>query len=62
MFDIDLSSSVLNFDIELSQSSSSTTRFNVKLSSVFGPYPTLIKLAGVFVEKQNYVKIGGTFS
>lgn len=62
MFDIDLTSSVTGFDIELTPSSSSSTRYYVKLSSIFSNYPTLVKIAGVFAEKPNLVKIGGTFS
>lgn len=62
MFDIDLSNSVTGFDIELYPSASSSSRFNVKLSSVFGNYPTLVKIAGTFSEKPNLVKIAGTFS
>lgn len=62
MFDIDLNNSANGFDIELFPSSSSSSRYNVKLSSVFGNYPTLVKIAGTFLEKPNLVKIGGIFS
>lgn len=60
MFDISLSTTSSNFDVELSYIS--TGRTYVKISSLFSLYPILIKIGGVFVEKTLLVKTGGIFN
>lgn len=61
MFDIDLGTSVSGFDVQLSPDASSSSRVNVKISSVFGSKPTYVKISNVFVEKPSKVKVGGSF-
>lgn len=60
MFDIDLSSSVSGFDIELSPNSIAGIVY-VKIAGVFELCPILVKIAGAFIEKTPAVKTGGSF-
>lgn len=62
MFDINLSSSVSNFDISLTTGAAPSGEVSVKISNVFTLYPIYVKIAGNFIQKTLLVKVGGVFT